>query len=222
MKKKNWIVIVIFAIVFGLGLSATFTKDEVSNAQTTDIESQKRIEERQKRIDRDESIPKEKIKKAYAEAKKINDDISKVIAEKKPDFNVDNRYSSHLISISEGQLGETLDDISWFNRKTKIGMQIRLGFNNEEALTNFRRSMNSISMGEFFAVPNVGDEAVLVKNVNFNTKTTNVGLHFVKGRAQVDIYVANYKRKTEKNEKELMEILRLVEPLIVARPNFDD
>lgn len=222
MKKKYWIMIVIFAVLLWLGSSVFFNKDEVSNAQTPDIETQKLIEERQKRIERDKSIPKEKVEKAFAEAKNIIDEIKKIMAKKKPDFKVDNVYSAHLISVAEGRLGETLDDITWLNGKTKIGVQISLGFNNEEMLAGFSRRMDGISMGEFFAVPNVGDKAVLVKNVQFNTKATDVGLHFVKGRAQVDIYVTNYKRNAEKNEKELMEILKLIEPLIVARPNFDD
>ena len=215
MKKDlRSVKILIFVALFCAAHSALFN-NEIGNAQTLNIE-------RQKLIERDKNVPKEKIEKAYAEAKKIIDDISKVMAEKKPGIKLNNKYSGHLISTAEGQLGRTLDEISWLKGKTKISMQITLGFNSEEILGKFRRRMNGISMGEFFPVPNVGDKAVLVKNVQFNTKATDVGLHFVKGRAQVDIYVANYKRKTEKNEKELMEVLALIEPLIVARANFDD
>lgn len=79
-------------------------------------------------------------------------------------------------------------------------------------------------MGEFFPAPEFGNEAILVKNVQFNQNNTQVSLHFVKERAKVAIYVRNNKtrRKTAENEKELMEIARLIEPLIRARASFDD
>ena len=53
-------------------------------------------------------------------------------------------------------------------------------------------------------------------------KFTHLALHFIKGRATVIVSISNYKRKPEKLENELMEIVRLIEPLILARPNFDD
>jgi hypothetical protein len=36
------------------------------------------------------------------------------------------------------------------------------------------------------------------------------------------IYLRNGLRSTAKNEKELMEIVRIIEPLVVARASFDE
>lgn len=192
-----------------------FSKTDVINAQASDIEHQKSLE-------RDKNVPKEKVDIAFAEAKKIQDDILAIIAENKPEFKFYRKFSSHLISNVPGRRGETRDEITWRTTKTQLSIEVHLGLKKEDQSSSFHRRLDSISMGEFFAVPNIGDEAVLVKNVLFNTKTTEVGLHFIKGRADVAVYVTNYQRKTEKNEKELMDVVHLIEPLIIARPNFDE
>lgn len=187
----------------------------ISRAQTSDIEYQKLLE-------RDRNVPKEKVEKAFAEAKKIQDDILAVMAKEMPEFELQRTSAGHLRSGNPGRRGESHNEMSWQRKKTRLFLNFQLRFNKEDALARSRRSMDGISMGEFFAGPKIGDEAILVKNVQFNTRVTQVSLHFVKGRAEVSIYLMNHQRKTEKNEKELMEIVRLIEPLIVARPNFDD
>jgi hypothetical protein len=77
-------------------------------------------------------------------------------------------------------------------------------------------------MGDFIDAPGIGDEATLVKNVTANTRMTSVGIHFIKGRAQMHIYLSNGLRSTAKNEMELMEIVKIIEPLVVARTSFDE
>lgn len=215
--KKIFLVGMIIGIVslFWFGRSIWLGETDVSNAQTSDIEYQKLLE-------RDKNVPKEKVEKAFAEAKKIQESILSVIKEKKPEFKLFDKRSPHLIYDSPGRRGETLDELTWRTSKTQLAINIHLGLKKENELISFREGLEHISMGEFFAIPNIGDEAVLVKNVLFNKRATNVGLHFVKGRAQVDVYVTNHQRKTAKNEKELMEVVHLIEPLIIARPNFDD
>ena len=118
--------------------------------------------------------------------------------------------------------GKTHNEISWEKNGTRISLDFQLGHNKEDTLASFRFGLETISLGEFFEAPGIGDEAVLVKNVEFNKKMTNVGLHFVKGRAKVSVYLSNHQRSREENEKELMEIVRLIEPLIIARPDFND
>lgn len=195
--------------------STWFSKNEVSKAQVSNDEYQKLLE-------RDKSVPQEKINKAFAEAQKIQDDILDVIAKKKPEFILQRTFARHFRYDVPGRRGETYNEVTWHNNKTRLSIDYSLGFSKEEILPIFHRGLESISMGDFFKVSDIGDEAILVKNVYANTKMTSVGLHFIKGRADVSIYLTNHKRKTEKNEKELMEIVRLIEPLIVARQNFDD
>lgn len=216
MKKIILIGMIIgFIGLSWFGRSMWFSETDVINAQSSDIEYQKLLE-------RDKNVPKEKVDLAFAEAKKIQEDILAIIAENKPEFKLHRTSAVHLKYDNPGQRGRTYNEMTWRTAKTQLSIDVTLGLKKEEQLPSFRKRLDSISMGEFFAVPNIGDEAVLVKNVLFNTKTTTVGLHFVKGRAQVGIYVTNHKRKTARNEKEIMEVVRLIEPLIVARPNFED
>ena len=195
------------------------TTENTTRAQNSDSDTEYRA-----LLERDKNVPREKIEKAYAEAKKISDDVVRVLAEKKPKYTIYKKIAGHLRSSNPGRLGETRDEITWKSPKNRLFVNISLGFNNEETTALFQRSMEGISMGEFFPANEISAGAILVKNVQYNQKTTQVSLHFVKGRAKVAIYVGNNnsKRKTAENEKELMEIARLIEPLIVARANFDD
>lgn len=213
MNSRSKFVILLFIGLVGLAHWPVGVG--VTSAQTTDIASEKRLE-------RDKNVPKEKIVLAYAEAKTIHDAIVRSVGQRKPEFKLYRDSASHLISSVPGRLGSTLDEITWRTATTELSMQIHLGLTRNEQLTWFRGMPNRIPAGDFFVVKALGDEAVLVKNTSFNQMDTSIGIHFVKGRAKVDMYLTNYKRKTERNEKELMEIARLIEPLIIARPNFDD
>ncbi len=205
-------IVFLFLICEFLSLGGT----SVSNAQTSDTEYQKLLE-------RDKNIPQIKIERAFAEARKIEDDILAVMSANKPKFQLKRTSARHLKhSDSPGRRGVTRNELSWQFNNTLLWMDVTLELSKESSLKLSRNGLQAISMGEFFDVPNIGDEATLVKNVVYNKEVTQVGLHFVKGRAKVSIYLMNHQRKTEKNEKELMEIVRLIEPLVVVRPNFDD
>ena len=106
--------------------------------------------------------------------------------------------------------------------KGKVFVVVRLGYDKKDIKQRLDRDMETLQIGDFIALPNIGDEAILVKNVTANKTMTEVGMHFLKGRAQVDIYFTNGFQTTAKNEKELMEFVKLIEPLIIATPNFDD
>jgi hypothetical protein len=191
------------------------SEDLVSNAQSSNSEYRKLLE-------RDKNVPKEKVEKAFAEAKKIQDDIVAAMAKLEPKFALGRTYARQLIYDIPGQRGSTSNEIIWQNDKTNLLLRFELGLNKEDTLRLFRRGLESIAMGDFIDVPGIGEEATLVKNVTANTKMTSVGIHFVKGRAQMHIYLRNGLRSTAKNEKELMEIVRIIEPLVVARASFDE
>ena len=216
MKK-----IILIGLIFGLASLFSFTRSillgntDITSAQISDSEYQKLL-------DRDKNIPQKKIDDAFAEAKKIQESVLAIVAAKKPEFKLHRSNSGHLISHPPGRRGTTRDEMTWRTGKTQLGIQVHLGLKKEDELILFRERLEHLSMGDFFKISNIGDEAILVKNVLHNTGMTNVGLHFVKGRVLVDVSVKNHQRKTEKNEKELMEVVRLIEPLIVARANFED
>ena len=198
-----------------LGCIAFFGETKVSNAQVSDNEYQKLLE-------RDKNVPQKKIDKAFAEAKKIQDEIIDLMKKEKPKFKLKAKRSNHIIAHPPGKRGMTFDEIEWQNKKTNIHIVIYLKLSKEGISKDFWHGLNLISMGAFFKVSDIGDEAILVKNVYANHKMTSVSLHFIKGRANVKVSLRNHKRKTEKNEKVLMETVRLIEPLIIARDNFDD
>ena len=209
MKKSTLLLLVVLG-----AFCAMFVHQQRSGiAQSADIEHQKRI-------DRDKKVPQEKVDLAFVEAKKIQDDIVAVMAKKKPEFKLNRRLSNYSVNTPPGRRGETLDELAWRDKETSLQIHVHLALSQDDALTSMRRRSEYISMGEFFPIPNVGVEAVLVKNVLFNKKVSAVGIHFVKNRAEVDIYLRNHSRKLETNEKEIMEILRLIEPQIVPKVSF--
>ncbi len=180
-------------------------------------------EGRQNLLERDKNVPQEKVDMAFAEAQRIQEDIIEIMAKEKPKYKLKNKRASHLISMPPGERGSTVNEISWQNGKQKnLFLVINLRLAKKGMSEDFWRSLDFISMGDFIKVREVGDEAVLVKNVYANTALTDVGLHFIKGRAKVYTRYRNRKEKTDKNEKELRELVSLIEPLVVARDNFDD
>ncbi len=191
-------------------------ENNIISAQSSDIE-------RQKLLERDKNVPEERVERAFAEAKKIQEDIVAAVSSKYPKSQLQRSSARHLkYGNSPGRRGVTRSEVAWQMNKTRIWMDVTLELNNESALKLSHNGLKGISMGEFFDAPGIGDEATLVKNVVYNTRVSQVSIHFVKGRADVSVYLTNFQRKTAKNEKELMEIVRLIEPLIVAKPNFDD
>lgn len=187
----------------------------ISNAQSSTSDSAKLL-------DRDKNVSKGQVEKAFAEAKKIQDEIVTAVGKLKPKYVLKLARAEHLIYDNPGRRGETRNEIGWKDGKTEILLNFQLGFDHADTLARFRTGLNTIAMGDFIDVSGIGDEATLVKNVTANTQVTDVGIHFVKGRAQMSIYLSNGLRSTAKNEKELMEIVRIIEPLVVARASFDE
>jgi hypothetical protein len=211
--KKVYIIVAITIVFF---IAVLFNKNEISNAQTTD-------EEYNKLLERDKNVPQEKVNKAFEEARKIKESLIKVIAEKKPKFMLVHDREKYIISHVPGKKGLAGNELAWREgKKTEISYSLVLDFDKEEVKKSFDFGLNSISIGDFYKISGIGDEAILAKNVTANTKMTGVNMHFIKGRAEVHISLINHKRSTEKNEKELMEFVKLIEPLIIARDSFDD
>jgi hypothetical protein len=184
-----------------------------AQTETTDAESKKQFE-------RDREVPREKVEAAKHEAQKIMDGITAAMKERKPQYVLVNANSRKY--DVPGKRGTTDDEITWRFANTQIWLAMHLGLTTDKALIDFREGLETIEMGDFFDIPRLGDKSVLVKYVTQNTKNTTVNLYFVKGRAEIKLNVTSPRNKTSENEKLLMEAARLIEPLINARPNFDD
>ncbi len=78
-------------------------------------------------------------------------------------------------------------------------------------------------MWEFYPAPEfAGERSVLVKNLQFNKVVTDVGLHFVKGRSTISSILRNHKRTAAENERDLIEFVKSVEPVINAKSTFEE
>ena len=105
----------------------------------------------------------------------------------------------------------------------KFDVSVTLLFNSEEAAKAFRFGTSRISMGEFYPAPDfLGKHSLLVKNVLYNKSMTNVGIHFAKGRLMVSTYLTNYKQTAAQNERDLIEFVRAIEPLLNAKLTFEE
>jgi hypothetical protein len=215
--KKIFLVVAIssFFIALTFVLFGWFGQSSISNAQTTETDEQQKL-------NRDKSIPKEKVEKAFEEAKEIKESIVAVIENKKPKFKLSASYADHLMYNLPGERGITQNELTFLALNTNLFITVNLGLKKESALVSFKNGLKSITMANVYEISDIGDEASLVKFTTQNKINTQVGLHFIKGRAIVYLCLSNQKRTTKQNEKELMEIVSLVEPLIIARDNFDD
>lgn len=215
--KKVGIMVLIAAMILLAAIYWPINDKAITNAQIADSEDQKRL-------DHDKSISEEKLERIRQEVRSIQNEIEKYVAKHCPKSKIVSRSFSDPANAGIGRRGQANFDLSWITKsKSTIMIVQSFGFDHEDTITNLQRGFQGISMGEFYAAPEfVGKDSVLVKNLEFNRKNTNVGLHFVKGRVKVNTYITNFKRDTEQNEKELVEFVRAIEPLINAKPNIDD
>jgi hypothetical protein len=213
--NKTGLIRLLFALLV-TGFCLWFHNGEAARAQQTDLEKELR--------DHDKSVSDDKLERVRSEARSIQGAIISRVRERFPQYELESQYFSDPANQAIGRRGQTRFDSSWRSPdKTQIRLNITFAFDADEANRMHRKSADGIAMGEFFRAPDfVGTEGILVKNVQFNKKTTNVGLHFVKGRAIVMSYITNQSRATNKNEKELIEFVRAIAPLIIAKENFND
>ena len=216
-EKGYWFVAIFVCSLFVLLSCALLVSPDFGNAQI-------RVQNNNNKTQENNSEANEhNVEKAFAEAKKIQEDIVTIMASKKPNYKLLSQDAYHLKWGADRRDGTTINDIVWKKGKyQKFRVVIHLKLHKNGLSEQFWKRLNLISMGDFFKVEGIGDEAILVKNVYANTSMTNVGLHFIKGRANVQTYLRNYTETTANNEKELRELVSLIEPLIVARDNFDD
>jgi len=215
MKKIGLISIFPFLLI-SLGIFYWFSVAEGVSAQIDDAE-------RKRRMDHDKSITDEKLERVRQESAGIQDAIAKLVANHLPKYKIQSRSFSDPATAGVGRKGQTGFDIVWKRNDSRVMITATFFFNPEEAAERHTIGTSHISMGDFFPAPEMfGKEAIIVKNVQFNKSVTDVGLHFVKGRMNISAYIKNDFRKNPVNEKELIEFVRTIEPLLVAKENFDD
>ena len=179
--------------------------------------------ERMRLLERDNGIPKEKVERAEQEALRMMEDVKKAVSERYPKLKFGSETFSDPASAGVGRKGQAGFYLSWRRRDAQYSIYVVFLFDPEEAKQWFRINTNSISMGEFYPAPEfAGETSVLVKNVHFNKSVTDVGFHFVKGRLKISTILRNHKRTAAENERDLIEFVKSVEPIINAKPTFED
>lgn len=215
--KKIALISLVVALSFLVQVYWWVSEGEVVSAQVVDTEEQKLRE-------RDKGVSDEKLENVRQEVRAIQDRIKKLVEIRYPSSKIESNLFRDPASQGIGRRGQSGFWLSWHMKgKVRVSISLDFVFNEAEAVKTHGVGTNSISMGEFYAAPEfVGKEGVLVKNVQFNQINTNVGLHFVKGRVVVNTYISNFKRKADRNQKDLIEFVQAIEPLINAKTNFDD
>ncbi|HMM81135.1 MAG TPA: hypothetical protein PKC65_14045 [Pyrinomonadaceae bacterium] len=221
------IVIATFGLVVStlIAISFWYPTAQPTNAQIAASGTPKVIKPQCKSDEaRDRAMSKEKLQKISAEVRAIQSAIEKHIAKRYP--KIKTKYSSfgYPENAGIGRKGQAGLDNTWLMRTgSSINVGLSFGFDHDDALGCFRLGTRLIAMGDFFPAPDfAGDSGFLVNTVRANKKNTTVGLNFVKGRVQVSAYISNPKRTAAENEEELIEFVRSIEPLIVAKENIAD
>jgi leucyl-tRNA synthetase len=135
----------IFLVITAAFLSGGFGQIAVINAQTMETD-------KQQKLDRDKSIPKEKVKKAFEEAKKIKESIVAVIEKKKPKFKLSASYADHLMYNLPGERGTTQNELTFLALNTNLFITVNLGLKKETALVSFRNGLRSITMANVYEI----------------------------------------------------------------------
>lgn len=215
---KNFIVILIIMISCCVvwGLYSWSPTVEKTAAQTVDPVEQKKY-------DRDKSVTEEKYERLRKESRELKEAIKNAIATHYSKSKIRSESLGDPANAAVGRKGQTDCEVTWKNGSEIYSIEATFLFNPEEAANSHRRGISSISVGEFFRAPDfVGQPSVIVKNVNYHKLTTDVGIHFVKGRLNISAYLRNHKKTADQNEKNLIEFIRAIYPVLNAKLTFEE
>jgi hypothetical protein len=182
-----------------------------------------RSEEEIRLRERDKSVTDEKLMRVKQESEALQASILAVMKEKFPKFS---HFTGNVVGLNShaiGRRGQAGFSIGWRNGNTRFFLNVSLNFSPEEAIRFKELANNGVTMGDFYKAPEMfGKDAIIVKNLVFNTTVTRVGISFTKGRMTVGGSVDNKSRSAAKNEKDLLEIMEAIYPLLVAKETFEE
>lgn len=200
-----------------IGILAWLPQAQSVEAQTNRSEAEIKLRER------DKSITDEKLIRVKQESEAVQASVLAMMKEKFPQFSHFTGKVSGLNAHAIGRRGQTGFSIGWKKGETRFFLNVSFVFNREEAITLKEKGMNGVTMGDFYRAPEMfGKDGVIVKNLEFNTSVTRVGLSFSKGRMIISSSVDNKSRSAAKNEKDLLEIMEAIYPLLVAKETFEE
>ena len=214
--KRTYLFFGLVGIVILFAGNILLVSESPATAQISD-------EERAKQQAWDKSVTKEKLTRVREEALSTRDAIKKSVDKQFPRLKFDSESFSDPGDAGLGRKGQSIFYLSWKRKQARYSLTVTFFFDPDEAGDLFHKSINSISMGEFFPAPGfLGKTSVLVKNVNYNRSMTNVGLHFTKGRLLISSHLTNHKKTAAQNEKILIEFMKVVEPMLTAKLTFEE
>jgi hypothetical protein len=216
--KKKLIVVasllsVVFAFIYFFSIDGGVESAIAQDAQEADAI---------RRMERDKLISQDVVDKSLKEVARIINKIESALKKKYPSWKIRTKESTDNMGV--GIRGAVYGEINWQRRKEPIWknallISVFLHLNKNEALVRYLRQNDQIASGWFDDISELGDEAIFVGSDFKNN--SQVSVYFVKSRAIVILNIADKKRTAKQNEKEIREIAKIIEPLIVVRDSFD-
>lgn len=186
-------------------------------AQTFDPEVERQKDER------DKTIPAEKLDRVRAEVGLVRDSISSLIKTQFPKYELVSLSIADPANQGSGRRGQSSLEWEWKKGKSRFGLQVTLVFSPQEAETFLIKRLKGVAMGEGTLAPeSFGKDALLIKNVRFNETQTWVVLQCRKGRFLIDANYSNAFQASTENEKELLKLMEVIYPLLVAKETFEE
>lgn len=220
MRKNKVIGFLSVALVVG---TLAFSVLWLSESPLVDAQTTVTPEEIRQKKERDNSLTDDRLNRVKNEAVLVQDAILGLMKKnfRKYDLVSNDMYGPETGGL--GRRGQMTFKSDWKKGKTQFGLQITFVFSPEEAEKFHLKKLNEIAMGEGSLAPEpFGKDAVIIKNVQFNKTMTWVALHFRKGRLMVSGNINNGSRTNTQNEKELLEIMEAIYPILVAKEKFED
>lgn len=215
MKKVIATLLALFFCCAGLFL---YSRGPVENtaAQVVDPDEQKKLEW-------DKSVTEEKMERLRRESQELKEAIKKVIATNYRKSTIRSEFLGDPANAAVGRKGRTSCEVNWKQGVAEYSIRITLLFDSSAAVNSHQRSVSGIALPEFYPAPDfLGKPAVLTKNLVYNKAMTSVGVHFVKGRLSVSAYLRNHKQTANQNEKDLIEFVRVIYPVLNAKVTFEE
>jgi hypothetical protein len=211
MKFKNTFHIIFTSILFGL-----FLQSESVIAQ--DAHEADAI----RRMERDKLISQEIVDKSLKEVMNIITKIEFDLKTNYPKLKLKTKESDSNTGV--GIRGAVLGQAIWQSTKrqkwqNELDLRIFLNLDEDSAMKQFRTTVDYIASGSVDEIPKLGNGAIF-RSSGFDNNS-DVSISFVKSRAYVSLSLVSKKRTAKQNEKEVREIAKMIEPLIVVRDSFD-
>ena len=214
---KKFIAILIIAISCCMGWSLySWNTVEKTVAQTIGPDEQKKH-------DWDKSVTEEKLERLRKESRELQESIKQAVATNYPKLKIKGSYFSDPANSGLGRKGQSEFSASWEQKHVEYSIAVTLTFSPEEAVKFHTMNVDAYQLPEVYPAPEfLGKPAALFKNLVYNKTMTSVSISFVRGRLKIHTQHRNHRQTANQNEKDIIEFVRVIEPVLKAKLNFEE